>query len=189
MIHMIAFEGVPVVVHCSDGWDRTSQLTSLLEIVLDPYYRTMEGFEVLIEKEWLSFGHKFDQRVGHTSKDGKDSERSPIFLQFLDAVFQLLVQFPNAFEFNLNFLKTISNHLYSCCFGTFLFDSEMARVDAKLREKTISLWSHINYHKSNFSNPLYKSVPDILCSKFDFPLQFWKENYLSWNDYHTDLGF
>jgi myotubularin-related protein 1/2 len=50
-----------VVVHCSDGWDRTAQLTALAMIMLDPFYRTIKGFEVLIEKEWLSFGHKFEQ--------------------------------------------------------------------------------------------------------------------------------
>lgn len=32
----------PVLVHCSDGWDRTSQLASLSQLLLDPYYRTME---------------------------------------------------------------------------------------------------------------------------------------------------
>lgn len=50
-----------VLVHCSDGWDRTAQLTALAMLMLDPYYRTMKGFEVLIEKEWLHFGHKFQQ--------------------------------------------------------------------------------------------------------------------------------
>lgn len=50
-----------VLVHCSDGWDRTAQLTALSMLMLDPYYRTIKGFEVLIEKEWVSFGHKFQQ--------------------------------------------------------------------------------------------------------------------------------
>ena len=38
--------GDPVLVHCSDGWDRTPQLTSLAQLLLDPYYRTFEGFQV-----------------------------------------------------------------------------------------------------------------------------------------------
>ncbi|KAL0193708.1 hypothetical protein M9458_012004, partial [Cirrhinus mrigala] len=50
-----------VVVHCSDGWDRTPQLTSLALIMLDSYYRTIRGFQILLEKEWLSFGHRFQQ--------------------------------------------------------------------------------------------------------------------------------
>lgn len=39
-------EGQVVLVHCSDGWDRTAQLTSIVSLLLDPYYRTIDGFEV-----------------------------------------------------------------------------------------------------------------------------------------------
>lgn len=35
-------DGRPVLVHCSDGWDRTPQIVALAELMLDPYYRTIE---------------------------------------------------------------------------------------------------------------------------------------------------
>lgn len=47
--------GTSCVVHCSDGWDRTPQLTALAQLMLDPYYRTMTGFAVLVEKVAVSF--------------------------------------------------------------------------------------------------------------------------------------
>ncbi|XP_060148903.1 phosphatidylinositol-3-phosphate phosphatase MTMR1 isoform X5 [Globicephala melas] len=81
-----------VVVHCSDGWDRTSQLTSLAMLMLDSYYRTIKGFEALIEKEWISFGHRFALRVGHGNDNHADADRSPIFLQFIDCVWQMTRQ-------------------------------------------------------------------------------------------------
>jgi myotubularin-related protein 1/2 len=55
--------GDSVLVHCSDGWDRTSQLSALGQILLDPYYRTFVGFRSLIEKDFCSFGHMFDKRI------------------------------------------------------------------------------------------------------------------------------
>lgn len=58
-----------VLIHCSDGWDRTSQLSALSQICLDPYFRTMEGFMVLVEKDWMSFGHMFRHRSGHLNSE------------------------------------------------------------------------------------------------------------------------
>ena len=34
--------GVSVLVHCSDGWDRTSQTCALAQLMIDPYYRTIQ---------------------------------------------------------------------------------------------------------------------------------------------------
>ena len=59
---------------------------------MDPFYRTIEGFEILIEKEWISFGHRFQERYGHFSSNrhsNKAEEKSPIFVMFIDAVYQI----------------------------------------------------------------------------------------------------
>uniref|UniRef100_T1IY29 phosphatidylinositol-3,5-bisphosphate 3-phosphatase n=1 Tax=Strigamia maritima TaxID=126957 RepID=T1IY29_STRMM len=173
-----------VIVHCSDGWDRTAQLTALAILMLDPYYRTIKGFEVLIEKEWLGFGHKFAQRIGHGDDKHSDADRSPVFLQFVDCVWQITQQFSNAFEFNEHMLITILDHLYSCLYGTFLFNSEQQRMREEVRSKTLSLWSFINTNPQDFTNPLYsKSIHQHVL----FPvaslrrIELWKGYYCRWN--------
>ncbi|KFK38445.1 hypothetical protein AALP_AA3G114400 [Arabis alpina] len=66
----VAMESASVLVHCSDGWDRTTQLVSLACLLLDPYYRTLAGFQALVEKDWLAFGHPFSDRVGMPNISG-----------------------------------------------------------------------------------------------------------------------
>ncbi|XP_030637604.1 phosphatidylinositol-3,5-bisphosphate 3-phosphatase MTMR2 isoform X2 [Chanos chanos] len=172
-----------VVVHCSDGWDRTAQLTSLAMLMLDAHYRTIRGFQILLEKEWLSFGHRFQQRVGHGDKNHTDADRSPVFVQFIDCVWQMTRQFPTAFEFNEYFLITILDHLYSCLFGTFLCNSEQQRVKEELVKRTVSLWSFINSQLDEFSNPFYVHYSSHVL----FPvvsmrhLDLWVAYYIRWN--------
>lgn len=54
--------GSHLLIHCTHGWDRTSLTTSLLMICSDPYYRTIEGFLVLVQLEWLNYGFRFAER-------------------------------------------------------------------------------------------------------------------------------
>lgn len=42
VVHTIEKNGRPVLVHCSDGWDRTPQIVATAQLCLDPYYRTVE---------------------------------------------------------------------------------------------------------------------------------------------------
>lgn len=180
-----------VLIHCSDGWDRTSQLSALAQLCLDPFYRTIRGFEILIEKDWISVGHKFLDRCGHLSSEkfflsasadpntgdaaqafiasmqyrfasqNHIKETSPIFHQFLEAVRQVQRQYPERFEFNERFLRQLYYHLYSCQFGTFLFNSEYERRVgdgvAPPCERTISIWDFFNSPSEMAlnRNPLY----------------------------------
>ena len=157
-IAKLVSEGNNVLIHCSDGWDRTPQLVTMSQILLDPYFRTFMGFAVLIEKDWLGFGHQFAKRSGMLEKKNeKESERSPIFLQFIDCVHQLMVQFPAEFEFNAEYLLYIAKNYNVNLFGTFMFNNEEERVKNKAKETTPSIWTYLLNNKEKYINPLYDS--------------------------------
>ncbi|XP_047441806.1 myotubularin-related protein 7a [Mugil cephalus] len=176
----VAQEGVSVLVHCSDGWDRTSQVCSVASVLLDPFYRTLKGFMVLIEKDWVSFGHKFSHRCNHLVGDPK--EVSPIIDQFLECVWQLMEQFPCAFEFSERFLITIHSHIYSCQYGNFIGNNQRERIELRVRERTHSLWSYLWMNRADYVNPLYR--PDhsqtqglLRPSTAPYCFKFWRGLY------------
>lgn len=238
-----------VVIHCSDGWDRTSQVSSLLQLCLDPYFRTIKGFMILIEKEWVSFGYKFRIRADHghsigsitPASDDKNafslnngdagsgtqarvasflqkaayhiktsaaaaasaattassasnstsdlkqpadpmintysgsSERSPVFHQFLDCVYQILRQCPTAFEFNSRFLKRLFYHHYSCQYGTFLANTEQEY--SRSRGMTVSAWDYFRSRPNEFINPQYVADgPEVITLNYS-DVKWWAELY------------
>lgn len=149
----------PVMVHCTDGWDRTPQISSLAQLLADPFYRTIQGFNILVEREWLQFGHKFADRSGHVSSSLNINEQSPIFLQWLDCVHQIHKQFPHCFEFNESFLLKLGLHICSNLFGTFLCNSEQEREKASIASRTCSLWGLLS-PKYNWTIVNYFYEPD-----------------------------
>lgn len=204
LVKHLVYEGVHLLVHCSDGWDRTSQVCSLVELCVDPYYRTMDGFIVLVEKEWVSFGHRFNERCGHMQRESKfynNTEdgnfqklknlnqrykhqqnmkfESPIFQQFLDCVYQIMNQHPNKFEFNERFLRRLVYHLYSCQYGTFLMDREEEKFEMQLPERTRSVWDYFKSRRVEFTNVGYeKDVGDYEEDVLDIDYQdvmWWSE--------------
>ncbi|KAI4832245.1 hypothetical protein KUCAC02_015219 [Chaenocephalus aceratus] len=127
----VADEGVSVLVHCSDGWDRTAQACSVASILLDPYYRTIRGLMVLIERDWVSFGHKFSHRYGHL--DGDPKEVSPVIDQFVEVCV--------------------------AAYGTFLGNcqKESAGEGHELGERTHSVWPELWKERAQYTNPLYRA--------------------------------
>ncbi|XP_007953134.2 myotubularin-related protein 7 [Orycteropus afer afer] len=178
----VSEEGASVLVHCSDGWDRTAQVCSVASLLLDSHYRTLKGFMVLIEKDWISFGHKFNHRYGNL--DGDPKEISPVIDQFIECVWQLMEQFPCAFEFNERFLIHIQHHIYSCQFGNFLCNSQKERRELKIQERTYSLWDHLWKNRADYLNPLFRAdhsqtqgtlhLPTTPCN---FMYKFWSGMY------------
>ncbi|XP_022133857.1 phosphatidylinositol-3-phosphatase myotubularin-1 isoform X2 [Momordica charantia] len=177
----VALEDATVLVHCSDGWDRTTQLVSLASLLLDPYYRTFTGFQALIEKDWLAFGHPFSDRAGMPTVSGSGNLQlarqsstgsfssspmrqppgsftspasspphpqtsnncSPIFLQWVDCVSQLLRMYPFAFEFSSAFLVDLLDCMLSCRFGNFLCNCEKERQQCAISEVCGCLWAYL----------------------------------------------
>ncbi|KAM3724524.1 Myotubularin-related protein [Dirofilaria immitis] len=175
-------DGRSVLVHCTDGWDRTTQIVTLIKIIADPYYRTFEGFKILIRRDWIGFGHKFADRTG--TRSSVSGESSPVFLQWLDCVHQLHHLFPDAFQFTLSYLTKLALHCYSGLFGTFLWNSQSEREgwnkDTDDAE-TLSLWTFLDESKSEYGNVIYnpgKSNERLHTSLHVEDLHIWKQLYI-----------
>jgi len=140
MVEEVGDNNSSVLVHCSDGWDRTAEATSLAMLCLDPYYRTQEGLLKLIHKEWCSFGHRFRTRLALGEQP--TGEYCPVFIQWLECVFQLCCQFPSAFEFTPAVLLRLAHEAFTNRYGTFLCDCESERSQ-KVAPFALSLWSEL----------------------------------------------
>lgn len=162
-----------VLVHGSHGWDRTSQVCSLAQLMLDGYYRTSLGFATLIEKDWIAFGHKFRNRLAVGSKSLKNKNQACFFFQFLDAVRMLMEDYPTAFEFTDAYLVELMDGIYSGIYGTFMCDSLAERK--QFETKTNSLWTDLL--KQDFGNYKYQQVTAVLEPKQSTSYATWEKYF------------
>ncbi|XP_072839944.2 myotubularin-related protein 11 isoform X3 [Pogona vitticeps] len=130
-----------VVLQESDDRDLNCLLASLVQVLSDPHTRTISGFQSLIQKEWVAAGHPFQQRLNLLQKN--DREESPVFLLFLDCVWQLLQQFPCAFEFTDAYLVALHDSSYLPFASTFLFNCQ---------------WERGRKNQNRFLNQLYTPI-------------------------------
>ena len=186
--------GHSVLVHCSDGWDRASQVTAFSQLLIDPFYRTIKGYMILIEKDFLSFGHQFRYRNGYCSKEEvSENQESPILLQYLDATQQLLVQYPMYFEFNMKFLIFIANNIKSGLYGTFLFNNENEREKKEAKKNTMSLWTEILNNIDEYKNIFYekKTIEEYFFTTI-FPfsrIRLWEEFFFNYTQINLNISY
>ena len=66
------------------------QVVALVQVMMDEHYRTVAGFQQLVQKEWCAFGHRFKSRCGYWPDNQPlgvfAGKIAPVFLQFLARV-------------------------------------------------------------------------------------------------------
>ncbi|CAD5207811.1 unnamed protein product [Bursaphelenchus okinawaensis] len=183
----------PVVVHGGEGTDTTLLVTSLSQMLLDADARTVRGFQSLIEAEWITAGHPFQMRCAHSAFGHgtlTGPQESPIFLCFLDCVWQLMRQYPSVFEFNEQFLILIAEHAFASEFGSFLGNNEKEKFEHNVKSRTASLWSYVNHPKilSDYINSLYQPYESVLWPSVAAPsIVLWERFYLRWQRNWTKM--
>ena len=169
-----------LVAHAPRG--RRAQVCALAQLLLEPHYRTIEGFATLVEKDWCAFGHQFALRCGHGTAAHAD-QRAPIFLQWLDVVWQLSQQFPTAFEFTTSLLLFLADALHSCCFGTFLGDSERERrLELEAPAACKSVWTYVLAHRRAYESRVYHHHAAALWPVASVKrVRLWEQYYCRWD--------
>ncbi|XP_067255613.1 myotubularin-related protein 10 isoform X2 [Chanodichthys erythropterus] len=171
VVYMLESRHVSVILLEKEDRDLSCVISCLVQLMCDPHCRSLHGFQGLIQKEWVMAGHRFLDRCNHLKKS--DKEESPLFLLFLDCVWQLWNQYPAAFEFTEVYLTVLGDSMWVPVFSTFLFNCPRQRAehsrdfassksiylgqDQALRFPPVWDWSQQFSLKDQtlFNNPLY----------------------------------
>ena len=190
IVYAMNVQKIPCLIHCSDGWDRTPQLTAISMLCLDSYYRDLQGFLKLIEMEFGMYSHKFKDRLGYTELQEENPnkfkqqmanipqldlfrQRSPILLQFIWCVYLLQNKYPTAFGFDANCLMYIINVFYKG------YKESLANkvIDRKLNESSM------------YDDILHFHLPDAIEVKDRGILDPGQVDIKMWNELYIEKGY
>ncbi|NXA50248.1 MTMR9 protein, partial [Nothocercus julius] len=170
-----------VLVHGAEGTDTTLLVTALAQLILDPGCRTLTGFQGLLEREWIQAGHPFHVRCARSAySHARLKQEAPLFLLFLDCVWQLGRQFPCSLEFGERLLLALFDSAYASSYGTFLGNNEKER---RVKERTHCLWAWLNQpaERKRFLNPLYSPNALVIWPSVEpQSIQLWQGLFLRW---------
>ena len=68
----------PFVYAEESGCDMSCCVSSLVELMADPHYRSISGFESLIQKEWVALGHSFTTRHNLTTAPAAEEDQQMV---------------------------------------------------------------------------------------------------------------
>ncbi|KAK5600307.1 hypothetical protein CRENBAI_001393 [Crenichthys baileyi] len=152
--------------------DMSCVVSSLIQVMCDPHYRTQHGFQGLVQKEWVMAGHRFYSRFNY-HRDS-DKEESPVFLLFLDCVWHLWFQFPSRFQLTDDFLLALHDSVHLPLFSTFL--SNCQRERCKRSQNVGQSYTPVNGWRDipsldSLSDPSDPPLPPV----WDWALQYSRE--------------
>eukprot|EP01125_Pyxidicula_operculata_P008319 TRINITY_DN2801_c0_g1_i1.p1 TRINITY_DN2801_c0_g1~~TRINITY_DN2801_c0_g1_i1.p1 ORF type:complete len:2434 (+),score=475.31 TRINITY_DN2801_c0_g1_i1:16-7317(+) len=118
-------------------------IVSLIQLVVNPHYRTFSGFLTLISKEWSQNGTSPKKLWSH-------------FCLFIHCCQELYEQCPIGFEFNHDFFMFIMDTVYTSEFCRYNYEFD----EISKAMHNLSYLVHSNL--SSFKNPIYQPSIQIL---------------------------
>ena len=158
----------PVAVMDATGADISCIVTALVQILIDPYYRTIHGLINLINKEWISSGYPFGftlMSMNYTINE-QSSVFRPTFVLFLDCIHNIISQYPLEFEYTDYFLIRILDHIFEGKCPVFMFKSIKSMTALytinQIDDMIKLFWNEVLSEQNSYFNPLYQLKDKLL---------------------------
>lgn len=154
------------------GFETDAVISSLAQLLLDPFYRTFDGFCVLLDKEWITMGYNFASG-GH--------EAYSVFFLFFNSVWELMQLYPLSFTFSEDLLIFVLDNIFSKQFSTFLYDTEKARTTKAAGTASIFVYLANTTHQEPFIAKVAQPLNEIDLIRSEINAMPWFRALFRWN--------